>query len=138
MSQTQLIKNFIVLEIKRLSEEKATIPPELAALTSRLELKFEQSDGVFRASKKISEKNSKEQRAFESKWQKMLATLSKRPWKKVNGEFAGWNGQTDTGGDFSSASRKFVHQTGLTVSVSDHTSFKTGTKSWSITARANS
>jgi hypothetical protein len=121
--------------LRSLNEAKSNIPAALSDLTTNLELKFVVTDrGSFQATKTISEKKQKEQRAFETKWNKLLQKLSKKPWKKVNTAHDGWNGQTDTSGNYSRDTFKFKHDSGLIISLSSHTSFKTGTKTWAIIA----
>lgn len=127
--------NILFALLKSLNEAKISVPAELSDLTANLELKFVVTDrGSFQATKTISEKKFKDQRAFETKWNKLLQKLSKNPWKKVNAVYDGWNGQTDTGGTYSRNTFKFRHNSGLVVSLSSSTSFKTGTKTWTIIA----
>lgn len=111
-------------------------PRELMALVGRMPMKVERRDnGGWVASARFSEKKRAEQSRMDRGWERVMATVSKKPWIRAGGEHSGWNGQTDTGGNYSSSSMKFTNKaTGMSVSLSRSTSFSTGTKDWSIYA----
>jgi hypothetical protein len=111
-------------------------PRELMALVGRMPMKVEQRDSdTWIATARFSEKKRAEQARMDRGWERVMAMVSKRPWVRGDSDYSGWNGQTDTGGNYSSSTMKFTHKpTGLTVSLSRSNSFRTGTKEWSIYA----
>lgn len=111
-------------------------PPELTALVGKLPMKIERTErGSWIASAKFSEKKRAEQGKMGRAWERITASLSKKPWTRVAAERDGWNGQTDTGGNFAGGRLEFRNSaSGLHVSLRDSVSFKTGSKEWTIAA----
>lgn len=111
-------------------------PAELMALVGKLPMKITRNPhGTWFATAKFSEKKRAEQGKMSRAWDRIVATLSKKPWIRAGAERGGWNGQTDTGGNFSSGRLEFKNRaTNLHISLSDHVSFKTGSKEWTISA----
>lgn len=111
-------------------------PKELMALVGRMPMKVERKpSGAWSAYARFSEKKRAEQSRMDRGWERVMATVSKRPWVRGEKDYSGWNGQTDTGGNYSSSRMEFTYKpTGLTVSLSRSNSFRTGTKEWSIYA----
>lgn len=116
-------------------EEMTTIPKELANLVKTLPgMKFTTSPTGWTGSVKISEKRRKEQTSFYDAWDRTRASLNKKPWKRATESRSGWNGQTDTSGNYSENSAIYVHPSGLNVMMKYNVSFTTGTKVWSVYA----
>lgn len=76
----------------------------------------------------VSEKRQTEVAKLKKRFEKARLILKKKPWKDAKDSRSGWDGATDTGGNFSGHDIKAVHgESGVVVECNKHYSFKTGT-----------
>lgn len=138
MTNTQRQKNvpLLLALIREAARASSSLPPELLQLIGSAPLKVTKDKDRDRwiAEARFSEKKRAEQSKMTRAWERITATVKKKPWKRVEASSSGWNGQTDTGGNFSRDEITFKHKDGLSVKLSHHVSFSTGMKSWTIVA----
>lgn len=124
-------------ELKKLIREATArdVPPELQAIERVLSgMKFKQTSSGWAGTVKASEKNRGVQLKLMKAWDRVKAVLSKQPWQRVSSQRKGFDAQYDIGGNFAAQDSVFVHPSGLNVKLQYGNSFKTGTKTWTVTA----
>lgn len=114
------------------------MPPELAAIVSRLPgfRIHPTADGGWSGRIQINrDRRGPQHESFVRAWRKVKETLTKTPWTVEKTKHDGWNGQTETGGNYSRKTQVFNHpDSDLHVEMTDSTSFGTGTTHWVVTA----
>jgi hypothetical protein len=117
----------------------AGIPPEAKSIVAGLPgMKLERAGSSWRGTVRIGEKRSKEAAAFERAWQRTKNKLSKGQGARSGASTrAGWDGQTDTGGNSSGETATYEHA-GMTFTFARSVSFSTGTKLWTLTVKQSS
>ena len=138
------LRNLIHEEVSRVVSEARRSAPEgdspemdavLALLPRGMKVAGSRETG-WQGSLKVTEKNAREGAAAEKSWAALTDFLSRRPWSRETGERRGWDAATDTGGgSFSGQKGVFVHRSGLRVVLDRAVNFRTGAKTWSLSAK---
>lgn len=108
-------------------------PPEVAPIMRLLSLmKIRKFTDGWVGTARFSEKKHGQQAKMHANWIKVQDILKAKPWKVVKGTSSGWDGQTETGGNYVANETLYKSTGGTTVKISYSSSFKTGTKEWRI------